>query len=321
MSILITGASGFIGRALCLSLQQQQQACIPIYRNPQVAAQFGFPNARYQAEIHADSPWQTQLAGVQVVVHLAARVHVMHDQASDPLIEYRRSNRDATLNLARQAAQAGVKRFVFLSSIKVNGEASLPGQPFRAEQTPHPLDPYGISKWEAEQALLQLGRDSGMEIVIIRPPLVYGPGVKANFLQLMRWVEKGVPLPLASIKNQRSMVYLGNLLDLIVRCIQLPQAAGQTFLVSDGKDVSTAELIRALAQALHRPARLFGFPPALLKFAATLVGREAAFERLSSSLQVDISATCQTLQWQPPFTMQQGLAITAQSMQTAHTSR
>ena len=317
MSILITGASGFIGRALCLSLQQQQQAFIPIYRHAQAAAQFGFPNARYQAEIQPDSPWQVQLAGVQVVLHLAARVHVMHDKASDPLIEYRRSNRDATLNLARQAAQAGVKRFVFLSSIKVNGEASLPGQPFRAAQTPHPLDPYGISKWEAEQALLQLGRDSGMEIVIIRPPLVYGPGVKANFLQLMRWVEKGIPLPLASIKNQRSMVYLGNLLDLIVRCIHMPQAAGQTFLVSDGKDVSTAELIRALAQALHRPARLFSFPPALLKLAATMVRRQAAFERLSSSLQVDISATCQTLHWQPPFSMQQGLALTAQSMHTA----
>lgn len=310
MTILITGASGFIGSALCQSLANQHKLFYPLYRNQSVAAQFAYPQARLQAGIEPDSNWDTQLAGLKVVVHLAARVHVMREHAADALQAYRQSNLIATQHLAQQAARAGVRRFVFLSSIKVNGEATLPGQPFRAEQTPQPIDPYGISKWEAEQALHEIGRETGMEIVIIRPPLVYGPGVKANFLQLMRWVEKGIPLPLAHIENQRSMVFLGNLLDLLLRCIEMPQAAGQTFLVSDGQDVSSADLVRGIAMALGKPARLFSLPNRLLTGTARLLGREEALARLSTSLQVDMRATCDCLQWQPPFSMQQGLAAT-----------
>ncbi|MBI3230926.1 MAG: SDR family oxidoreductase [Burkholderiales bacterium] len=311
MSILITGASGFVGRALCSHLQSLQRLFFPLYRQAQAGQ---FAQARFLEALTADSDCRAQLQGAQVVVHLAARVHVMSDSESDPLAAYRASNTAATLNLARQAAQAGVKRFVFLSSIKVNGEQTLPGQPYSALSTPQPQDPYGVSKWEAEQALHALGLETGMEIVVIRPPLVYGPGVKANFLQLLRWVDKGVPLPLAGIHNARSMVYVGNLVDLIVRCCDAPQAVGQTFLVSDGVDVSSAELVRAIANALGKGPRVFYFPLPMLQLMAMLAGRAPALQRLSSSLQVDINATCTRLAWQPPYSMQQGLAATVKQL-------
>ncbi len=307
MRILITGASGFIGRALCAHLQAQQQDFIPLYRQ---ASSSNVPQARYLPALDADTDCRAVLAGVDVLVHLAARVHVMNDTAADPLAAFRQSNVAATLNLARQAAQAGVKRLVFLSSIKVNGEVTLPGLAFRSDSQPQPQDPYGISKWEAEQGLQQIAAQTGLEVVIIRPPLVYGPGVKANFLQLLRWVEKGIPLPLAGMQNARSMVYVGNVVDLIARCCAQPEANGQIFLVSDQQDVSSAELIRAIATALHKPARLFYFPLPLLKALAALAGRGPALERLSTSLQVDISHTCRILHWQPPFTLAQGLAET-----------
>ncbi len=307
MRILITGASGFVGRALCAHLQAQAIDFIPLYRqaSPEHPAQ-----ARYLPNLGADSDCRAALAGVDVVVHLAARVHVMHDKAADPLAAFRQANVAATLNLARQAAQAGVRRFVFVSSIKVNGEVTQIGQPFRHDSAPQPQDPYGISKWEAEQALQQLAAQTGLEVVVIRPPLVYGPGVKANFLQLMRWVEKGIPLPLAGMKNARSMVYVGNLVDLIRRCCTDASAKGQTFLVSDQHDVSSAELIRAIARALDKPARLWYLPLPVLAALASLAGRSAALERLSTSLQVDIRHTCQQLAWQPPYTLEQGLADT-----------
>jgi UDP-glucose 4-epimerase len=231
----------------------------------------------------------------------------MHDTAADPLTAFRAVNVEGTLNLARQAAAAGVKRFVFVSSVKVNGEATLPGQPFTADDAPAPLDAYGISKMEAEQALREIALQTGMEVVIIRPPLVYGPGVKANFAAMMRWLQRGVPLPLGAIHNQRSLVALDNLVDLIVTCLTHPAAANQTFLVSDGEDVSTTELLRRMGRAMGRPARLIPVPVSWLKLAAALVGKRDVAQRLCGSLQVDIEKTRRLLGWTPPLTLDQGL--------------
>ena len=242
------------------------------------------------------------------MIHTAARVHVMHDAATDPLSEYRRVNVQGTLHFARQAAAAGVKRFVFLSSIKVNGEATQVGQTFMADDAPAPQDPYGISKMEAEAGLREISAQTGMDVVIIRPPLVYGSGVKANFAAMMRWLSCGVPLPLGAIThNRRSLVALDNLVDLIVTCITHPAAANQTFLVSDGEDLSTTDLLRRMGQALGKPARLLPVPPALLKLGAALLGKPELAQRLCGSLQVDISKTRQLLGWCPPLSVDEGL--------------
>jgi UDP-glucose 4-epimerase len=251
--------------------------------------------------------WSTALNGVSVVVHCAARVHVMRDTSVDPLEEFRRVNVQGTLNLARQAAAAGVRRFVFVSSIKVNGEATQPGCPFTADDILAPLDPYGVSKMEAEQALREIVRQTGMEVVIIRPPLVYGPGVKANFAAMMRWLQRGVPLPLGAIHNQRSLVALDNLVDLIMTCIKHPAAANQTFLVSDGEDASTTELLRRMGQAMGHPARLLPVPASWLKLAAGLIDKRDVAQRLCGSLQVDISKTRELLGWVPPVSLDEGL--------------
>ena len=245
------------------------------------------------------------LQGVEVVIHLAARVHVMNEKGGDPLVEYRRVNVVATENLARESAKAGVKRFVFLSSIKVNGEES--DVAYRESDPPAPVDPYGVSKNEAEQGLKQVAEDTGMEVVIIRPPLVYGAGVGANFKALIRAVEAGVPLPFASTRNLRSFVCLENLLDLIRVCVEHPSAANQTFLVSDGQDLSTGELLRLLASALQRPVRLFRFPAAILMLCAGLVGKGEQARRLLGSLVVDSSKARNVLAWEPPVTVEQGL--------------
>lgn len=255
--------------------------------------------------------WEQVVAGQDVIIHSAARVHVMNDLSANPLAEFRTVNVDGTLNLARQAAAAGVKRFIFISSIKVNGEGTLRGNPYTAFDTPAPEDPYGISKMEAEQGLRLIADETGMEVVIIRPVLVYGPGVKANFLSMMRWVHKGIPLPLGAINNSRSLVSLDNLADLIVTCIDHPAAANQTFLVSDGEDLSTTELLRRVGAALGKPARLLPVPPKLLDFGASLFGKKAVAQRLLGSLQVDISHTCSTLGWKPPVTVDEALAKTA----------
>lgn len=247
--------------------------------------------------------WEGAVSGVDTVIHLAARVHMMNDTSTDPLAEFRRVNTEGTLNLARQAAEAGVRRFIFLSSVKVNGETGF----FRESDVEDPQDPYAISKCEAEQGLRRIAAETGMAVVIIRPPLVYGPGVKANFQSLMRAVGKGVPLPLGAIDNRRSLVGIDNLVDLIVTCIDHPAAANETFLVSDGEDLSTPELVRRIARALGKPARLFPVSPALLKAAATLLGRREAVERLLSSLQVDISKTRDLLGWRPPVSVDAGL--------------
>jgi len=254
-----------------------------------------------------DTDWQAAVANIDVVVHTAARVHVMAETASNPLTEFRKTNVEGTLNLARQAAASGVKRFIFVSSIKVNGEMTAPGHPFTADQEPAPIDPYGISKMEAEQGLAVIGNETNMEIVIIRPVLVYGPGVKANFLNMMTWLKRGMPLPLGAIHNRRSLVALDNLVDLIVKTLDHPAAANQTFLVSDGEDLSTTDLLRRLGTALGKPPLLIPLPAWMLHSAASLVGKSNISQRLCGSLQVDIKKNHKLLNWTPPLQVDQAL--------------
>lgn len=259
-------------------------------------------------DISAATDWSGAFAGVAVVVHLAARVHVMWDVVEDPLTAFREVNVAGTRRLAEQAVALGARRMVFVSSVKVNGENTPPGAVFSWNDIPAPQDPYGLSKWEAEQAMWKVAKRTGLEVVVVRPPLVYGPGVKGNFARLLQGVRRGVPLPFGLVENRRSLVGLDNLVDLLIRCVGHPQAAGQTFLVSDGKDLSTPELIRSMARVVGRPARLVPFPPGMMLAAARLLGRAAEVERLIGSLQVDIGHTCQTLDWTPPVSVDDGLA-------------
>lgn len=306
-SVLVTGASGFVGRALIAELQAQAYDVVGSVRRP-VAKTATYIHV---GELGPDTVWDAAVQGRQVVVHTAARVHIMNEQAADPLASFRRANVAGTLRLARQAAEAGVRRFIYLSSIKVNGESTQLGRPFTDEDPPAPIDPYGISKREAEEGLRLIAAESGMEVVIVRPPLVYGPGVKANFLSMMRWLCKGIPLPLGAVNNRRSLVALDNLVDLIVKCIDHPAAANQTFLVGDGEDLSTTELLRRMGAALGRPARLIPVPPALLSAGAAMLGKRAVAQRLLGSLQVDISKTRVLLGWTPPVSVDEALRKTA----------
>lgn len=303
MKVLVTGASGFVGRQLCSTLASRGFEVVPIVRDKAVGGEIVVGN------VGPETDWQGSLATQpDVVIHLAARVHVMGDDAADPLETFRAVNVEGSLNLARQAAAAGVRRLVYLSSIKVNGEVSLADRPFQADDTPAPEDPYGVSKHEAEQLLRQITTETGIEVVIIRPPLVYGHGVKANFQSMMRWLVRGVPLPLAAVtNNRRSLVALDNLVDLIVTCLNHPAAANQTFLVSDGEDLSTADLLERIGTALERPARLFYMPLALLKLGATLVNKPGIYQRLCGSLQLDIAKTRELLGWTPPVSVDEGL--------------
>lgn len=306
----MTGATGFVGKALCPSLVRSYPVRVAI-RNESVKR---LPDGVdvVQRLLLPDQDWSDTLVGVRVVVHCAARVHVMKEEAADPLAEFRRVNVDGTLRLASQAAGAGVKRFVFVSSIKVNGEQTRVDEPFTADQLANPGDPYGVSKMEAEKGLRKLAQETGMEVVIIRPPLVYGPGVKANFLAMMRWLWGGVPLPLGAVtENRRSLVGLDNLVDLIVTCIDHPAAANQTFLVSDGEDLSTAALLQRMGRALGRQARLIPVPVAFLKLGAALGGRSGVAKRLCGSLEVDITKTREQLGWSPPVSVDEGLRRTA----------
>lgn len=252
-------------------------------------------------DIHGSLDWMSCLKGVEAVVHLANRAHVMHESDANPLALYRSVNTEGTLQLARQAAVAGVKRFIFISSVKVNGESTLPGQRFSPVSEYIPTDPYGLSKYQAEQGLRELSLRTGMEVVIIRPPLIYGPGVKANFLKMMRWVEKGIPLPLGSIANQRSLLGIDNLLDFIGVCLNHPKAAGQTFLISDDHDVSITELLKEIASTMHRSLSLLAVPQFILERGLILLGQGHIAERLCASLQLDITLTKTLLSWKPPY--------------------
>ncbi|MEN3373007.1 SDR family oxidoreductase [Dechloromonas sp. ZS-1] len=313
MTTLVTGASGFVGQALCRRLHRDGIAVRGAVRTLKVPQ--GETEHVAIGCLASETDLTTALRNVDQVVHLAARVHVMNDKSSDPWAEFRRVNVDGTVNLASQAAAAGVKRFVFLSSIKVNGEWTEAGRPFTADDIPAPEDPYGVSKYEAEQLLRQIAAETGMEVVIIRPPLVYGPGVKANFEAMMRWLARGVPLPLAAVtENCRSLVALDNLVDLIVTCLHHPDAANQTFLVSDGEDLSTVQLLKRMGAAMGFPARLFYLPPAMLKLGASVLNKPSIYQRLCGSLQLDIAKTNQRLGWTPPLSVDEGLQRAAGGM-------
>lgn len=308
--ILITGANGFVGRALSAFLSHRGHTVKEAVRRIQQAGAAPSANTVAVGDIGAGTDWSKALEDVEAVVHLAARVHVMKDDAVDPLAAFRAVNVHGTEHLARVAAEAGIRRFVYVSSIKVNGEATK-GMPFRTSDKPEPLDAYGVSKWEAEQALHKLAADTGLEVAILRPPLVYGPGVGANFLRLMTMAAKGLPMPLSAIDNRRSLLYVTNLCSAIAACLEDPAAAGQTFLVSDGEDISTADLIRRLAQLLHGSDRLWPLPLPLLRALGTLTGKSAEISRLTESLTIDSSDLRRKLGWQPPVSLGQGLAETA----------
>ena len=309
--VLITGASGFVGRTLCVETVARGAAVRGISRS-QGDLPKGVENVVI-GDIDDSTDWGEMLNGCNAVIHLAARVHVMQEANADPLVEYRRVNVLGTLNLAQQAAKSGVRRFLFVSSIGVNGAATS-HKPFTSEDRAQPHSPYAQSKYEAELGLQDLAAKTGMEVVIIRPPLVYGPGAPGNFGSLMRWLRRGIPLPLGAIHNQRSLVSLDNLVDLIVTCLTHPAAANQTFLVSDGEDVSTTELLQRMGQAMNRPARLISVPAGFLTQAAALLGKRDMAQRLCGSLQVDIQKTRQLLGWNPPLTLDQGLKKAAEGM-------
>jgi nucleoside-diphosphate-sugar epimerase len=303
--IAVTGATGFVGRRVVSDLAGRGHAVIGVVRGPSA------PPARVVGDISAQTDWVRALEGVEVVVHCAARAHVMHERGTDPLPRYRAVNVEGTRRLAEQAARLGVRRLVYLSSVKAAGERSAPGRPLKVSDAAAPEDAYGISKREAELALLEVSAATGLETVIIRPPLVYGPGVKGNFLRLMGAIARGWPLPLGAFDNRRSMVSLANLADLISLCVESPSAVGRIFFVSDGEDLSTASLARRLGAALDRPARLLPVSGAVLSTLGRLTGKAAEIERLVGTLQVDLADNYEVLGWSPPQTVDQGLRETA----------
>lgn len=308
MSVLITGATGFVGKALVSSLAADGKQVRAAQRRPGGGLPEGVRPV-VVGDIGADTNWGQALAGIDAVVHLAARVHVMRERAVDPSAAFREVNVEGSLNLARQAAAAGVRRFVYLSSVKVNGEKTM-SAPFVEDDPATPMDPYGQSKLEAENALLAHAAESGMEVVVIRPPLVYGPGVKGNFYRLLRLVRWGIPLPFALVKNRRSLVALENLVDLIRLCLTHPAAANEIFLVSDGEDLSTPELLRRLGAHMGKRVRLLPCPPVLLRAASGMIGRGAEMGRLCGSLQVDSGKARELLGWKPVVGVDTALAGT-----------
>jgi len=309
--ILVTGANGFVGKHLChVLLEQGYLVRAAVRSESSKSSSRGLTTESREffeycvvGDIDSQTNWDKALDGVDIVIHLAARVHVMNDQVKDPLAEFRKVNVEGTKKLAESAAAFGIKRFIYLSSIKVNGE-STDTHPFTENDLPKPQDSYGISKLEAEQVLHNI---KALQAVILRPTLVYGLGVRANFLKLIQLVKKGLPLPLASVKNRRSMVYVGNLVSAIIACLDHPKAARQTFLVSDGEDLSTPGLIHKIAEALKITPKLFPCPPKLLKWAVKLTGKSKLIDRLLDSLQVDSSKIQNELDWRPPYSVGEGL--------------
>ena len=308
MNLLITGGTGFVGQHLVSALIQRNLPYQIAVRTQ--AGNSAHPECISVGNINALTAWSQALAGVTDVVHLAARVHITQETSKDAYAAFRAVNTEGTLYLARQAAAAGVRRFIFLSSIKVNGEGKP--QAYLETDTPAPEDAYAASKWEAEQGLWKISADTGMQMVILRIPLIYGPGVGANFLQLFQTVNKGWPLPLGGIANRRSLLYVGNLVDAMLVALEHPDAANKLYLLSDGQDVSTSQLVERMAQALNKTPRLFSLPQGMLRLAASVLGKSSAVDRLYGSLYLDSAKIRQELSWTPPFLMQQGLAETAQ---------
>lgn len=316
--ILVTGPEGFVGMQLCRELLRRGNSILGAKRGTKA---YDLPHFHTidVGDIGPATDWTSALAGVDAVVHLAARVHMMQDTAADPLAEFRKVNVEGTRRLAEASAQAGVKRFVFLSSVKVNGESTDPSSTcigrgerlFTEADAPQPEDAYSVSKWEAEKVLREIEQRTGIEVVIIRSPLIYGPGVKANFLKLIQLIEHGMPLPFGGIRNQRSLLSLTNLVELLCCCLEHPKVAGETFLMSDGDDVSTPELVRRIAQALGKPARLLPVPEWVMKLGGTMTGKSNQVKRLCSSLQVDSSKIRRVLGWAPPCSMAEELARVA----------
>jgi len=307
MSLLLTGATGFVGQHLVSALIQRNLPYQIAVRTQ--AGNSAHPGCISVGDINAHTTWSQALEGVTDVVHLAARVHITQETSTDAYAAFRAVNTEGTLNLARQAAAAGVRRFVFLSSVKVNGEGSP--HAYLETDTPAPEDAYAVSKWEAEQGLWKISAETGMQMVILRIPLVYGPGVGANFLQLLQTVNKGWPLPLRGIANRRSLLYVGNLVDAILLVLEHPDAANKLYLLSDGQDVSTSQLVELIAKALKKPARLFAVPQGLFRAVAGVLGKSSAVDRLFGSLYLDSAKIQQELGWVPPFSMQDGLNETA----------
>jgi nucleoside-diphosphate-sugar epimerase len=306
--ILVTGANGFVGTALINKLIAEEWTVTGAVRSESDLRDVGGVSIFEIGNIDENTDWKTALRGIEAVVHTAARVHVMKDTPADPLKAYRSVNVHGTIQLARQAAASGVRRFVFISTIKVNGEENTAA--YKETDKPAPIDPYGISKLQAEKELLKLTCQTGLEVVVLRPPLIYGPGVRANFLKLLQAVDSGLPIPLASINNRRSMIYIENFVDAIVLCLRHPKAAGQTFLVSDGENHSTPDLIRRIAAALGRSPRLIHFSPKILQYLARVIGKGQVVDRLIGSLTVDDTKIRHYLGWRPPFTIECGLEKT-----------
>ncbi|HHQ4465038.1 TPA: NAD-dependent epimerase/dehydratase family protein [Aeromonas veronii] len=307
-TVLVTGANGFVGKAVCEHL-------IRCGANVKGAVRC-YPLASYQVQapsLTADADWTAQLQQVDVVVHCAARVHVMSDTATDPLAAFRAVNTEGTLTLARQAADAGVKRFIFISSIKVNGEHTEPGKPFDEHVQSPPEDPYGRSKYDAEQGLMALAKKCGMAVTIVRPPLIYGEGVKANFASMMTWVRKGIPLPFARLTNARSLLALPNLCDFISHAMVHPAAANQVFLIADPVAVSTSQLLAVIADAEGVTSRLFYLPPVVIRGLGRCLGIDAKLQRIYGSLEMDISKAQRRLQWSAPCSLSQTLFLMASS--------
>lgn len=302
MKVAVLGAGGFVGQGVVRRLREAGHDVLPILRKPR-----GIEGETVIEDV-LSADWEGLLAGADVLVNSIARVHIVRDTAADPLAEHRRINRDGAIRTGEGAAKAGVRRLVYISTIKVNGEESAPGRPFRADVEPTPEDAYGISKLEGENALFELGRRTGMEVTVVRPPLVHGPHARANLGALMKAIDRGIPLPLGGIRhNRRSLVGLDNLSDLILTAAEHSRAPGEVFLAADGEDVSTRELVVRLGKAMERRPRLVPVPPAAMAFAGGLLGKGAALRRLLGNLQVDISKNRELLGWAPPVSFDEGL--------------